>query len=168
MKVKLIALCMSMMLFAAPLLAQTGRGVAEVTINGKKISIDYGRPSWGGKDRLADAPVGFIWRLGMNLATHIETAADLTIAGKTVAAGKYTLWAKRTGDNAWALLFHPKTGAWGFPSPESGFIAELPLKLEKAKEAADLLTISLADNKGKAGIKIQWGTALLTGSLDAR
>lgn len=149
-------------------LVAQGRGKAEATINGKTISIDYGRPSWGGQDRLAAAPVGFIWRLGSNMATHIETAGDLTVGGKTVAAGKYTLWAKRTGENSWALLFNPKTGVWGAPGLKDGFIAEAPLKLERAASATDLLTISLADAKGKAAIKIEWGNAVLSGSFDVK
>jgi hypothetical protein len=166
MKSKAVALCVSIALVAIPLFAQGNRGTAEATIKGKKISIDYGRPNWGGQDRLGKAPVGFVWRLGMNQATHIETAADLMVGGKQVKAGKYTLWAKRTGQNEWVLLFHPKTGVWGVPSPQEGFIAETPLKFEKTGSSVEQLTISLADSNGKAAIKILWGDASLTGSFD--
>ncbi len=165
MKVKVFAACLLALSLTAPLLAQGGRGKAEVTINGKAISIDYGRPNWGGQDRLAAAPVGTVWRLGMNLATHIETSGDLKVGSTTLKAGKYTLWAKRTGADTWALLFHPKTGAWGAPSPSDGFVAETPLKVSKAGAAVEQLTISLSDNKGKAGIKIEWGNAVLSGEL---
>jgi hypothetical protein len=167
MKFKAVLFCLAVALLAVSVFAQ-GRGKAEATINGKKISIDYGRPSWGGQDRLSGAPVGFIWRLGSNMATHIETAVELSVGGKAVAAGKYTLWAKRTGENSWSLLFHPKTGVWGYPSPTDGFIAEAPLKFERAPDSADLLAISLADAKGKAAIKIQWGNAVLSGSFDVK
>ena len=101
-------------------------------------------------------------------ATQITTDADLMVAGKEVKAGKYTLWAKKTGANSWVLAFHPKTGVWGEPPLKEGFIAELPLKMEKASDSAEQLTIALADVKGKANIKVHWGTAVLAGSFDVR
>jgi len=144
------------------------RGTAEATIKGKKISINYGRPSLKGRDIFSMVQPGAVWRLGMNQATQIETAADLVVTGKDVGAGKYTLWLKKTGADSWVLAFHPKTGVWGMPELKEGYIAELPLKTEKVADSAEQLTISLADNKGKADIKIQWGTAALTGSFDVK
>jgi hypothetical protein len=159
--------------FAALAVAQGNRGTTEATIKGKKITIDYGRPPLGGHS-VAELKVGDVWRLGMNEATRIETAADLGVGKDTVKAGTYTLWVKRTGDSAWTLAFHPKIeGApgkklWGAPPQTSGFIAETPLKLSKAKDSADQVTITLADAKGKAAIKVQWGTDVLTGSFDVK
>ena len=157
------ALCL-----AATAFAQANRGTAEVTIKGKRISIDYGRPSLKGRDIFSMVQPGMVWRLGMNQATQITTDADLKVAGTEVKAGKYTLWAKKTGPDSWVLAFHPKTGVWGEPALKEGFIAELPLKMEKTSDSAEQLTISLADAKGKANIKIQWGSAALVGSLDVK
>jgi Protein of unknown function (DUF2911) len=155
--------------FAASAFAQNGRGTAEVTMNGAKIAVNYGRPSLHGQQsRLDEASDGMVWRLGMNQATQIETSHDLVVAGKVVKAGKYTLWAKKVSGNKWLLAFHPKTGVWGEPALTEGFIAEMPLKLEKAPESVDSLTISLAEGKGKAWIKIQWGNDVLTGSFDVK
>jgi len=157
------ALCLAVSTFA-----QDNRGTAEVTIKGKKISIDYGRPSLKGRDIFSMIQPGMVWRLGMNQATQITTDADLMVAGKEVKAGKYTLWAKKTGADSWVLAFHPKTGVWGEPALKEGFIAELPLKMEKATDSAEQLTIALADMKGKANIKVHWGTAVLAGSFDVK
>lgn len=168
MKAKILLPILTMLLIAAPLLAQGGRGKAEATINGKSISIDYGQPAWGGSDRLAGAPTGFVWRVGMNQATHLTTAGDLSIGSKTVPAGKYTLWAKRTGDNTWSLGFHPKTGVWGALALADGYVAELPMKMEKVAQSAEQLTISLADNKGKGLLKIHWGPYLISGEFGVK
>jgi len=173
MNLKKLALCAAILCaIAAVAIAQGNRGTAEATIKGKKILIDYGRPPLGGHS-VAELPVGGVWRLGMNEATRIETAADLGVGAATVKAGTYTLWVKRTGDNAWALAFHPKTEAngrklWGAPPQTSGFIAETPLKLTKAKDSVDQVTITLADAKGKAAFKVQWGTDVLAGSFDVK
>ena len=162
--VPIIMLCL-----VVPALAQdANRGTAEATVKGKKISIDYGRPSLKGRDMLGKAPVGMVWRLGMNKPTVIETTGDLVVEGKELKAGKYSLWAKKTGDNSWVLAFHPEVPGWGFPVKTEGFVAELPLKGGQAADAAEQLTISLADTNGKGAVKIQWGTALLTGAFDVK
>ena len=160
---------MTILCLAVPLMAQNpGRGATEVTIKGKKISINYGRPSLRGRDLLSLAPVGTVWRLGMNQATEIESAAAVMVAGKELAAGKYSLWAKKTGETNWVLAFHPKTGVWGQPELTEGYVAELPLKFAKASESVEQVTITLADSGGKAAIKIQWGTLLLSGSMGVK
>ena len=170
MKLKMLVLSIVALCLTVPVFAQSGggRGKAEATINGKTITIDYGRPSLQGRDMLSQAQTGMVWRLGMNQATQIETTGDLMVGGKTLPAGKYTLWAKKVGDKNWVLAFHPKTGIWGQPEMTEGFVAELPLTMTTAKDSAEQLVISLADMKGKAGIKIQWGTALLSGSFGVK
>lgn len=157
-----MALCLTATAFAQ---TDGARGTASATIKGKKISINYGRPHLGGHG-VSELPSGAVWRLGMNEATRIETTGNLGIAGKTVKAGTYTLWVKRTGENSWVLAFHPKTGVWGDPPLTEGYVAELPLTMGKAPKSADLLTINLTDSKGKARIRIHWGTSELTGSFD--
>jgi hypothetical protein len=167
---KTILLALMTGLIASCAMAQGGgRGKAEATVKGAKISIDYGRPTLGGKaSRLGEATDGMVWRLGMNKATHIETSGDLTVAGKPVKAGTYTLWAKKVSGNNWLLCFHPSTGVWGAPELTTGFIAELPLKLEKAGNSEDQLVIGLSDAKGKAAIRIQWGQDVLSGAFDVK
>jgi predicted DNA-binding WGR domain protein len=154
---------------AMPLWAQSSnRGTAEVTINGKKISINYGRPSLKGRDLLTWAKVGDVWRLGMNQATEITSTGDLVVGGKELKAGKYSLWAKKTGLDSWELAFHPKTGMWGMPAMKEGFVAETPLKSEKVSAEVEQLVISLAEVNNQAQITIQWGKVELVGSFEVK
>ncbi|HZS44584.1 MAG TPA: DUF2911 domain-containing protein [Blastocatellia bacterium] len=157
-----------MVCFVSVIMAQTDRGTAEATINGKKVTISYGRPSINGpalkgKDLFTVAPVGTVWRLGRNEATTIESTGKLVVAGKELEPGKYTLWAKKTGDDSWVIGFHPTTTQpngkplWGVPELKEGYVAELPLKPEKAKDTAELLTISLKPAKNQAELVIHWG-----------
>ena len=148
--------------------AAGGRGKAEATVKGKAISVSYGRPALKGRDLLAEAKPGMVWRVGMNEATEITTAGDLNVGGKELKAGKYSLWVRKTGDDTWTLAFHPKTGVWGAPALKEGYAAELPLKLTKADTSADELMIHVADKEGKGEIQIHWGTALLTGWFDVK
>lgn len=160
----IVVLCL-----AVPLLAQeSNRGTAEATVNSKKVSINYGRPSLKGRDMLAKAEVGTVWRVGMNQATEIESTGDLVVAGKELKAGKYSLWVKKTGPDTWILAFHPKTGIWGAPPLREGYIAELPLKLEKTADSAEQLAINLVGKDDNAEILIHWGTAMLSGSFGVK
>src|SRR5439155_18561599 len=85
-----------------------------------------------------------------------------------IEAGKYSLWAKKTGENQWVLAFHPKTGVWGDPPIENGYIAQMPLKLDKAPKSTEQLTINLAEKAGDAAVAIQWGTSELTGTIGVK
>ena len=162
-----LSLCLAVAC-AAQQSAKPARGAAEATVKGQKISIDYGKPALKGRDLLAQAPDGMVWRLGMNEATHITSTGDLVVGGKELKAGKYTLWVRKTGADTWTLAFHPKTGVWGAPALKDGFVAEAPLKLEKASDSAEELMIALGDKAGDAAIKIHWGTALLTGTFGVK
>jgi hypothetical protein len=141
------------------------RGTAETTVKGTKITISYGRPELKGRDITKEAPVGTVWRLGRNEATEITTSGALDVAGTKVAAGKYTLWAKKVSDTEWHLCFHPKTGIWGAPPQTEGYVAQLPLKGSTGTDSVELLTIGLAEVGGKAQVKITWGKTVLTGDI---
>jgi len=59
------------------------RGNAEATIKNRKISINYGRPALKGRDLLAKAPVGTVWRVGMNEAAAAARKPLQPQAGRT-------------------------------------------------------------------------------------
>ena len=142
-----------------------GRATTEATVKGKKITITYGQPELKGRDLAGQAPVGTVWRLGMNEATEITTTGTLDVAGTKVAPGKYSLWAKKVGPNEWHLAFHPKTGVWGAPELKEGYIAELPLALSANDESVEKLKIDVDDENGMAVVKIEWGKMILTGTM---
>ncbi|MDB5136313.1 MAG: hypothetical protein JWP37_2916 [Mucilaginibacter sp.] len=83
------------------------------TVAGSTIKISYGSPSvkgrkiWGGL-----VPYDQIWRTGANPATIFETSKDIKIGGKTLPAGKYSLYTK-PGEKEWKVIFNSQTGQWG-------------------------------------------------------
>lgn len=169
MFVRKISIVITLFTLTCAVFAQDGnRGTADVTINGKKISINYGRPSLRGRNMLSQATVGTVWRLGMDKPTVIESAANLAVSGKELQAGKYSLWMKKTGDTSWIVGFHPTIPDWGVPVLREGYIAELPVKLEKTEDSAEQLTISLANKQNKAELTIHWGTSEFVGSFDVK
>jgi hypothetical protein len=57
-------------------------------------------------------PYGKVWRTGANEATTFTTNKDLTIGGKNLPAGKYTLWTIPNKEK-WTVIFNSKMYSWG-------------------------------------------------------
>jgi hypothetical protein len=158
-----------------------GQAKTEALINGKNVSIIYGQPSLDGpalrgRDPLSIAPVGFVWRFGRNEATLLESAGRMGVGGKDLPAGRYTLWARRLGEDQWVISFHTKTQEWygrplwgdvmgGAARLQNGFIADMPLTTEKVSERAELLNIKLSEDQGTAVVTIHFGNIVQRGTF---
>jgi hypothetical protein len=83
------------------------------TVAGSTISINYGSPAVKGRTIGGEiAPYGKIWRTGANEATIFTTSKDINIGGKTLKAGKYSLYTV-PGEKEWKIIFNSQTGQWG-------------------------------------------------------
>ena len=66
--------------------------------DGKTIQVDYSSPRAKGRKIFGDAsekalvPYGEIWRTGANEATKFVTDANVTVGGKSLPAGSYTIF----------------------------------------------------------------------------
>lgn len=87
--------------------------IAQGKFRGAAITIKYGSPSvkgreiWGGL-----VPYGKIWRAGANDATTIETDKDLTVEGKILPAGTYSVFIIPEKDNV-TVIFNKVAKQWG-------------------------------------------------------
>lgn len=78
-----------------------------------ELEVFYNRPSKRNRQVFgALVPFNEIWRTGANEATTFETNKDLTIGGKTLKAGKYTLWTI-PNNKEWTVIFNSKMYPWG-------------------------------------------------------
>jgi len=154
-------LALALVASATGVQAQAARGKAEATIAGKKIAIDYGRPELKGRDMLAQAPVGTVWRLGKDQATTIETGGDLVFGGVTVPKGAYSLFAKRTGEKSWELVFNKQTGQWGTQHDASQDLVAVPLEWKNQDASMEAFTIEVAPQAEGGDLKMLWGTHVL-------
>jgi hypothetical protein len=81
-------------------------GDATITINYSSPAVK-GRKIWGEL-----VPFDQVWRAGANEATIFETDKPITVEGKQLPAGKYSLFAK-PGATEWQFIFNSETGQWG-------------------------------------------------------
>ena len=147
-------------LVAAPLaLAQSPRGEAEATVGGAKVTIEYGRPSLQGRDMLAQATDGMVWRLGADQSTTLTTSADLDFAGTSIPAGSYSLFARK-GADGWTLLVNSQTGQWGTAHDGSLDIAEIPLSQHEG-QFREQFTVVIHGSGGNGMLHFEWGSQVL-------
>ena len=86
---------------------------AKGKVKDANITINYSSP--GVKNRKIFGglePYGEVWRAGANEATIFETDQDIKVEGKTLPAGKYSLYAI-PGEKEWTIIFNKQTGQWG-------------------------------------------------------
>jgi hypothetical protein len=130
---------------------------AEVTLKGKKITIDYSRPSLKGRKVGQElAPYGKVWRTGANEATALNTEVDLNIGGVKVPAGKYTLYTLPS-EGTWKLIINKQTGQWGTKYDESQDLARVDMKKSVLPQSVEQFTISF-DKKDEttADLNLDW------------
>jgi len=152
------------LVLAALAFAQNPRGTAETTISGSKVTVEYGRPSLKGRDLLAEAPVGTVWRTGADQSTTFTAGIDLNVGGVTIPKGAYSLFTKRTGDDTWSLVFNKQTGQWGTEHDAAQDFAEAPLEWAQADSGPEMFTIELEPSQ----LRLAWGKHVLTAPIHAK
>lgn len=135
------------------------RGSAEMVLNGKKISVDYGRPSMHGRKIMGElVPYGQVWRLGANKATHFTTEADLSMGGISIPKGTYTLFAV-PAEKSWKLIVNKVTGQWGIPYKpeyEKEELGRLDMQVAALPTPVEEFTISLEKSGNGGLLKFDW------------
>ena len=129
------------------------------TIDGGKLSIEYGRPSLKGRvpGKDIDPFANKEWRTGADEATTLKTDKMLMFGSLHVNPGTYTIYTIPTG-GTWQLILSNKTGQWGIPYPgKADDLGRAPMKLGKAPKAAEQLTFSIQDTPAGATLHIDWG-----------
>lgn len=149
-------------LFLAAVVVQVPRGTSEITLNGVTLSVEYGRPSLQGRDMLAQAPVGTVWRLGADQATTMSVSGSAVFGNMVAPEGTYSLFLKRVSETQWSLIVNEQTGQWGTEHDPRQDLLGIPMKSEELDEPVEQLTIELTRETDQTGIlSIAWGHEIL-------
>lgn len=116
-----------------------------------KLQVTYCRPFKKGREIFGGlVPYGKVWRTGANEATTFTTNQDLSIGGKLLPAGKYTLWTVPHADS-WQVFFNKRMYNWGVnmdgvasrdPAEDA---VEVTVPVEVLPEVVEQFTISVED-----------------------
>jgi hypothetical protein len=124
--------------------------------DGKTITADYSSPRGNGRKIVGGlVPYGQVWRAGANEATTLVTDTNLTLGGKDVPAGSYTIFTIPDKDK-WTLIVSKKTGEWGIPYPEGEDLTRADMKVAKTSSPVDNFTIAFDQAGGNCTLNLSW------------
>lgn len=129
-----------------------------VDLQGKQLTISYGRPSLKQREFGKDlAKFGEVWRLGADEATKLTVPSPVKIqGGPTLAAGSYSLWAI-LGANKWTMIVNKQAEVWGTRYDQSQDLARFDVPVEKT-DTVEKFTITASKQSGNsAEITFAWG-----------
>jgi hypothetical protein len=149
-------------------------------VNGSWIEIRHGRPLKRGRnifgasdfvDFLNDgAPV---WRAGANQSTQLLTEAPLTVAGRPLPAGEYTLFIDLAPNDHWTLIISRwpaqttydesnRAALWGaYEYTPDRDLVRTPMQVERLAHAFEQLSWQFLDMTEKGGrLALVWDRKL--------
>jgi hypothetical protein len=124
--------------------------------DGKSIKVAYSSPRAKGRKIFGGlVPYGEPWRTGANEATAFVTDANLTIGGKDIPVGSYTMFTVPNQDK-WTLIISKKTGEWGIPYPEGEDLARADMSVSKTSGPVENFSISFHEMGMGCHMYLDW------------
>ena len=131
------------------------------------ITIDGDRPVARGRKLFGDGGVvrwGEVWTPGANWATTIEVDRDVTVDGKALPKGKYSLWlTPKASPAAWSLAFSRDVKRFHTRPPGA---ADEQLRLDVKPDSSPMHMETLAWYFPVVGpdlttLRMHWGTTIV-------
>ncbi|HVW99931.1 MAG TPA: DUF2911 domain-containing protein [Candidatus Babeliaceae bacterium] len=105
---------------------------------------------------------GKVWRLGANEATEIEFFKDVTVGGKKLLKGRYTLYAIPT-ENKWTIIFNKDTDTWGaFVYDEKKDVLRTDVPVQTLKTPVEVFSMDFNKTDKGMDLFIAWDNASVT------
>jgi hypothetical protein len=137
-----------------------------INLNGKELSITYGRPHLKQREFGKDvAPYGQVWRLGADEATKLTLTSSVKVqGGPELRAGSYSLWAIPGNEN-WTLVVNKSANVWGTEYDQSQDLARFDLPVHKTAPVEEFTIALKKKSDNSAEISFAWGTQTVTTTL---
>ncbi len=138
-------------------------GLAEGTVDGVALSIEYGRPNVNGREIFGGlVPFGEVWRTGANEATTIRFDAAVVIGGTEVPAGTYALFTL-PGADEWQVMVNSVADQWGafdYDASKDVATTTVPTAVGDFVETFEITT-------GDDGVTLRWAETAVTVPIEA-
>lgn len=124
--------------------------------------VIYSRPQKKGRTIFGELEeYGKVWRLGANEATEIEFFIPVSIGGKNVPKGRYTLYAIPQ-ETKWTIILNRETDIWGaykYDQAKDVVRTTVPVITQNAPVEAFTMLFEKAD--GGANLLMAWDTMMV-------
>ncbi len=127
----------------------------EGQIAGKNIKVQYGSPAVKGRTVWGDlVPYNVVWRTGANEATYIDLAEAVTVEGKALPAGKYSIFTIPKESGSWTVIFNSD---WNlehghFQYNEKNDVLRVEIQPQWEPTSQESLSFAVASN----GLILRW------------
>ncbi len=121
------------------------------------ISITYSRPGVKGRKIFGGLEAyGKLWRTGANAATKLTVSDEITLGGKKVPAGEYSIFTI-PGEDEWTVIINENPRAGTAQYDESLDAARFTIKRTPTPEKVETLTFNFSEVKDdKANLDLEW------------
>jgi hypothetical protein len=155
-------------LWAQSAVKPSQHGSVTQDVAGTTITIEGDRPVARGRELFgALVPYGRVWCPGANECTTLTTSTDITVEGKKLPAGTYTVWAK-PGPSTWSIIFntaHPTFHTQHARVEDQDFLT-VDVKPRPASHMETLAYYFAVVDGRHAELVVHWGTVAVPLSID--
>ncbi|XOV92556.1 MAG: DUF2911 domain-containing protein [Bacteroidota bacterium] len=122
------------------------------------IKIYYSRPQVKGREIFGSkVPYDKVWRLGANENTELTAYQDITIGGKALKAGTYSLFAIPT-EKEWTIIVSSAVDYWGaYSYDEKNDVLRFTVPVNSLPDVVEAFSIKCEETgEGKGVMRIGW------------
>lgn len=132
----------------------------EGKIGEANVLIQYGAPSVRGRVVWGDlVPYNEVWRTGANESTFVDFDTDVTVEGKELKAGRYSLFTIPKSSGNWTVIFNAE---WDLEHGHFQYKQENDvLRVESTPDWADQSQEQLSIAIESPGIVVRWEKLIL-------
>lgn len=129
------------------------------------VRVTYSRPAKKEREVFGTkiVPYGEVWRVGANESTEIKFYQDVTIQGKKVKAGTYSLFAIPTATE-WTIILNKDLDFWGaYSYNKDNDVLRVSVPTKKTDEVIENFSIQCikGSNDKETTMKMAWDTTLV-------
>ncbi len=119
--------------------------------------VMYSRPQTRDREIFGKlVPYGEVWRTGANEATEITLYQDMTVAGKRIKKGTYSLFTIPQ-ENEWTVILNNSTNIWGaYDYKVERDEVRITVPVRKSKTPIEALSMAFEPIENGAKLYIGW------------
>lgn len=130
-------------------------------ISDKIVKVIYSRPKLKGRKLSKLAPNGKVWRTGANEATEIIFYEDVVFGGKSVKAGRYSLFTI-PNENEWTIILNTAENVWGsYFYNEEDDVVRIQAETSTIKKPIQVFSIGFDDAEEDFKMYLGWGNTVV-------
>lgn len=119
--------------------------------------VIYSRPKKEGRAVFGGlVEYGKLWRLGANEATEIEFYKQVTIGGKKISKGRYTLYAI-VNEKTWTFIINKDTDIWGsFKYNQAKDVVRVEVPVQELTSPLESLAMNFEKTNNGFALVVAW------------